>query len=107
MEEQHTGTTNRNLRISNSIFAPTLAAAIFLIGFLCLRPATMTGESIIGWAALGCLVATLIGFGVGYALRDSELLNLILRWLIMALVVFLIAYALFESMSDLRLWWRS
>lgn len=82
---------------------PTMTTALFFIGFLALRPASMDGGALYLWAAGGCLIAALIGFIIGWNYRHSNGLNLLLRWLIAALMGVLILLALYMTVRDIRL----
>ena len=94
---------NRNIPIANCIFTPTLTTALFFIGFLAFRPASLQGGTIYLWAAGGSLLAALIGFIIGWNFRRSDVLNVLLRWLIAALMGLLILLAVYMTIRDIRL----
>ncbi len=103
MKQERILTTNRNVTIANCIFGPTITTAIFFITFLFFLPRHLPGEQIYWIGGVGSVVAAFLGWVVAFRYRESEGLNLVIRWLMMILMATLVLFAAYFSFRDLKL----
>jgi hypothetical protein len=94
---------NRNIPIANCIFTPTVTTALAFIAVLSFRREIEQVAHIYLWAGIGCLVAAVFGFVVGWSFRNSERYNYLLRWLLGSLMVLLIGLAFVMTLRDVAL----